>query len=496
MAFLPRRLAYALLRALRYLVIAVAALLVALFVTPTVPVSTFGQTVRVGAVAPSLGLGWSGPGEADLFGEGAVATVQQFSGPIRPRIVWQRFNRNDAAAAFIQTGGPSIGSGTATVGRDLADGWVEYFVRLLIITALVGAGFYLALIGIYSVARTGRLSTLRRRPLLVGLALSVAASVLLLCACAALTVASARSALAHVTSLADLTGRAHLVPLPAPVGPHRGDIDVAVIGDSTAAGVGNADLPNPSREDTACGRSADAYAEVLGHATGLSVLNLACSSATLADGLLGPQTWNGVTMPPQVGVLKSIRSLRVVIVSAGANDVGWSDFLRYCYALVRCDDQASSRLFQRRLDSFRLQYAQLLQQLGDLPSHPAVIVVKYYDPFGDTFDCPALQDPNAPADPPKGFGFGPDPGQDDQAQKIAEKIDPLRSELAQLNDVLAQGAQAFGFTTVQPDFSGHALCAAQSWVQGLSARYPFHPDAAGELAIAAALLPHVATLVK
>ena len=86
------------------LILAFVALTLALAVTPKAAVSVFGQGVKVGAVAPSLHLGLSGPGEADLFGEGIVETVQHFDGPIRPLIVWQRFNRNDDAAAFIQSG--------------------------------------------------------------------------------------------------------------------------------------------------------------------------------------------------------------------------------------------------------------------------------------------------------------------------------------------------------------------------------------------------------
>jgi lysophospholipase L1-like esterase len=188
-------------------------------------------------------------------------------------------------------------------------------------------------------------------------------------------------------------------------------------------------------------------------------------------------------------------SVRAVILSVGANDIGWSDFLEYCYGLTRCDDQATESLFLNRLDTFRLQYAQLLQQLSALPSRPMVVVTGYYDPFGDTFSCPALQDPHAPAEVPQGYGFGPDPGRDNQALKISQKIDPLRSHLMALNSVLVQGAAAFDFTSAIPQFEGHALCSDQSWVQGLSADYPFHPNAAGELAIASVLLPHLAALL-
>jgi len=260
--------------------------------------------------------------------------------------------------------------------------------------------------------------------------------------------------------------------------------------------VGNAPVRNPSDADTACQRSSDAYAEVLAAATGWGVENLACASASISDGLLTPQFGRRpVTPAPQVGVLKSINSLEAVIVSIGANDIGWADFLKYCYGLSRCDDQVSERLMQNRLDTFRLQYAQLLQQLADLPTRPGVIITGYYDPFGDTFDCPALTDPQAPEPAPPGYGFAPDTAEDDPAQKAGTKVEPLRSILAQLNQVLEQGADAFGsdFDFVLPTFEGHALCSAQPWVQGLSEPHPFHPNAAGELAIAAAQLPKLVT---
>ena len=49
------------------IVVAFASIAVALLVTPMQPVSVAGQTVRVGAAAPTLRA--SGPGELDLFGQ-------------------------------------------------------------------------------------------------------------------------------------------------------------------------------------------------------------------------------------------------------------------------------------------------------------------------------------------------------------------------------------------------------------------------------------------
>jgi lysophospholipase L1-like esterase len=307
----------------------------------------------------------------------------------------------------------------------------------------------------------------------------------------ALTVTTVASELGRVTSLSDLVGTARLAPVPDTVGPRRVGIDVVVIGDSTAAGIGNSPLPRPTRADTACQRSSDAYAAAIRSISGRSTLNLACSSATISAGLLGPQRVGGVTLPAQVGALRAVESPSAVVVSVGANDVGWSDFLRYCYGLPRCDDEASDRLFLSRLDAFKVQYAQLLQQLSDLPGSPHVIVTTYYDPFGSSFDCDQLRDPSADAGRSPGYGLGPDPGQDNQGQKIDRKIQPLRSELRKMNAVLEQGAQAFGFTVAHPSFAGHELCTGQPWVQGMADPAPFHPRAAGGLAIAAAVLPHV-----
>lgn len=477
-------------------VVAVVALVLALVVTPAAAVTVFGQDLRLGAVSPTSIRGFSGPGVAELFGEGPVATALQFPGPIRPRIVWQRFDRNAAASQFIETS-PSTGPTlrTSELGNALAAGWTSYFIQLVVVAAVLGATLRLVLIGAAAIAPR-RAAMEGSRPGHLGQVLLTAVlAAAITAACAAFSVGAARTQLASIGSLADITGTAPLVPARVPAPPAQSAAQVAVIGDSTAAGVGNTDIAHPSAYDTACGRSQDAYARVIASAVQRSVVNLACSSATLETGLLGPQAEGDVTVPPQVGVLQDLSELRVVIVSVGANDVGWADFLRLCYGLPRCDDQLSERLFQNRLDTFRIQYAQLLHQLATLPTHPAVIIVGYYDPFGDTFDCPALTDPQAPVTPPPGYGFAADPGQDNQPTKVSTKIDPMRSELTQLNAVLADGAKAFSFTSVEPSFSGHALCTPQPWVQGLSDHYPFHPNSAGELAIAAALLPDVASLL-
>ncbi len=486
-------------RGAAYLVLAFTALLLALAVTPPVRLTVFGQNVEVGAVPPTPSLSWSGPAQAQLFGEDPVDTALEFPGPIRPRLAWRNFSRDAAASDFIQTGTTdgrrTVRTNTAAVGEALAAGWTAFFIRLLGVAGLIGGVLYLVAVAARSILRGHHWRPPPSKHPASRLALSMLLAMAATGASAAVTVVSAHDQLARVATLADITGTAALVPVPTAVGPARSEVAVAVVGDSTAAGVGNTPLAEPTDLDRTCGRSRDAYARVLQSATGMPVDNLACSSATISGGLLGSQVEGSGSIAPQVGMLKSMTSLRVVVLSVGANDVGWSDFLQYCYGLPRCDDQIGESLMKSRIDAFRLQYVQLLQQLSDLPTRPSVVVTGYYDPFGDTFDCPDLDDPKAPVDRPSGYGFAADAGLDNQPAKVRQKVEPLRSVLAQLNSVLRQGAEAFGFKSVQPTFEGHGLCSAQPWVQGLSGDYPFHPNAAGELAMAAAILPPLTALL-
>ncbi len=122
----------------------------------------------------------------------------------------------------------------------------------------------------------------------------------------------------------------------------------------------------------------------------------------------------------------------------------------------------SSAYFTQLLNTFTRNYYQLLSDLDGLAAHPAVLVNLYYSPFGRaSAACSSTEWP------------------------------PRRSRCcfpgsAQLNKVLQQGADLFGFGVAAPRFTGHELCTAVPWVQGPSDPAPLHPNAAGELAIALA----------
>ena len=193
------------------------------------------------------------------------------------------------------------------------------------------------------------------------------------------------------------------------------------------------------------------------------MLNLACGSATILNGLIGPEVlFNGQVAAPQFPQAEAASHARLIVVSVGADDLSWSVMTRLCAATAVCNDKVSGAYFGQLLDSFTRSYYELLSDLDRLPGHPAVLVNEYYSPFGSSIGCL------------RHFGMTP----------AKEKV--LLSRLAQLNTALAQGAGLFGFGVADAQFTGHELCTPDPWVQGPGDPAPLHPNAAGELAIALA----------
>ncbi len=431
-------------------VLAVAALSVWLSVrvTPMQTVTPAGQTVQVGAATPDLSL--SGPGELELFGQ-SIPTRPQFEGPIRPRLKLTHISFNSQARALTEPGGAEA------AGKDLSEQLTSAWTRYLLWEALIAAGFAAMIaVTVASIRRSSRMTTLR------ALAVAVAG----VCAVNALGVYLLASAtpqiLRKVRGIEDLVGPSTPTPVQAIGAPARPGVQAVVIGDSTAAAIGNAPLDDPTAADKACGRSKDAYAVYLAAANNWTTLNLACSGATIREGLLGSQQRGTTRVPPQLSAAMGATKASVIIVSIGANDIHWSTLTALCAAADACDDRASTAYFQQQIAAFTTAYYDLLDNLAALPQHPRVLINEYYNPFGENVDC--LKEQNiTPA-----------------------KAKVLKSRLEELNSVLRQGAQTFNFTAVPQHFDGHRLCSDQPFVQGPDANAPLHPNAAGELAIALA----------
>ena len=194
----------------------------------------------------------------------------------------------------------------------------------------------------------------------------------------ALTAASTPRVLRSVKTLDDLVGVDPLAE-PAPIGGPEPGVQAVVIGDSTAAGWGLPWGSNPSAEEKACGRSPESYAADLDAANQWNVLNLACGSATIQNGLIGPEVlYNGEIAPPQLPRAEAATQAKVIIVSVGADDLSWSVLTQLCAASAVCDDKVSTAYFDQLLDTFTRNYYELLSDLDRLPAHPAVLVNQYY----------------------------------------------------------------------------------------------------------------------
>ena len=424
-------------------------------------VSAAGQTAQVGAVIPDLSL--SGPGELDLFGQ-VVPTKPVFEGPIRPLLQLTHITIDPQVAQLLRSDNPR--ELKLSLSQQLAQGWTRYFEW----ETLIAAGF--AVVALIAVAGVRRQShAMMAKTVIAGLVVVCAVNV----GGVLLTASSTPEVLRSVKTLDDLVGTDPLqAPQPDITKPLTG-VQAVVIGDSTAAAVGNPLLPGASALDRACGRSSESYAADLATVNHWNVLNLACSGATIANGLLGAQVLgDGRVAPPQLVEAEQATHAKVIVVSVGADDVEWSIMTRLCVASAVCNDKVSAAYFNAQLSAFTRSYYELLLDLAELPGNPAVLINQYYSPFGSDIGCLAR------------YGI------------TAAKEKALLSRLGQLNKVLAQGAQTFGFGVTAPSFTGHELCTADPYVQGPGDPAPLHPTAAGELVMALAdqqALPGVEGLV-
>lgn len=423
--------------------------------------SAAGQTAQVGAAVPSPSL--SGPGELDLFGQ-VMPTKPQFEGPIRPLLKLTHITIDAQVAHVLRSDSPR--KLELNLSQQLAQGWTRYFEW----ETLIAAGFAaVLLVAVAGVARQPHKKM--AKTVVAGLLVVVAVNV----GGVLLTAHSTPAVLRGVKTLDDLVGADPLTAPQQSATKQLPGVQAVVIGDSTAAAIGNPRLPSATPLDRACGRSSESYAADLAMVNTWKVLNLACSGATVQNGLLGAQVLgSGQVAPPQLGEAAQATKATVIIVSVGADDVQWSIMTKLCVASTVCNDKVSNAFFNQLISDFTRSYYELLGDLAALPGSPDVLVNQYYTPFGSDLSCLSK------------YGITP----------AKEKV--LLSRLGQLNAVLAQGAQTFGFGVTEPQFAGHQLCSADPYVQGPDDRAPLHPTAAGELAIALAdqqALPKVQGLV-
>jgi lysophospholipase L1-like esterase len=393
-----------------------------------------------------------------------MPTKPQFNGPIRPLLQLTHITINPQVAQLLRSDSPH--KLELDLSQQLAQGWTRYFEW----ETFIAAGF--AVVALIAVAGLRRQSHKKMAKTVVAGLLTV---VVVNVGGVLLTASSTPGVLRSVKTLDDLVGADPLAAPQQTVTRSLPGVQAVVIGDSTAAAVGNPPPDGATALDRACGRSGESYAADLAAVNNWNVLNLACSGATVQNGLLGVQVFgDGQVAPSQLVEAERATHAKVIIVSVGANDVEWSIMTRLCVASTVCNDKVSSAFFSKQISDFTRSYYELLGDLAGLPGSPDILVNQYYSPFGANLRCLAS------------YGI------------TAAKEKVLLARLGQLNTVLAQGAQTFGFGVTDPPFAGHELCTAAPYVQGPGDPAPLHPTTAGELAIALAdqqVLPKVQGLV-
>jgi lysophospholipase L1-like esterase len=286
-------------------------------------------------------------------------------------------------------------------------------------------------------------------------------------------------------------------------GPNNGSA-IASLGDSVAAGEGNP-APNGRRwENVACHRSPVAGQTIASRKAQkknpeLGFFDYACSGASIPKGMLGP--YKGIEPAPlqparsQIDQLKdaaavtdSSGGLAAVLISIGANDVGFSKVFKFCALVKHCWNQhfnpdfpyaeAAARFptlqeyVRDRIADLPASYNDLANALEPLVPASRVVIVDYFDPTTGAGGAPCTML----------FG-GVTPDESRWAQE--HMLRPLNATI----DAAAKEHGWNAVTGVAERFRGHGLCApgSQRWVltlgEGLSGHALPLRGGAGYLAI-------------
>ena len=256
------------------------------------------------------------------------------------------------------------------------------------------------------------------------------------------------------------------------------DFLIVSIGDSIASGEGNPDLP-PRFQDDQCHRSASAGPARAARAiedadarTSVTFLHLACSGASIIEGLLGQYAGiePGSLLPSQISALTKDtldnligdREIDALFVSSGANDVLFSDLVFRCFLHpVSCEIDApgtAARLFNQKLPLLSARFDALAAGLDNIDVDPAnIYLTEYPDPTRDqqthACDDTILADHPANLVPHTGI-------------TAAEATWASNVMLTFLNAEVAAAAARHGWSFVgglAGRFQAHGYCSSDSW---------------------------------
>ena len=233
----------------------------------------------------------------------------------------------------------------------------------------------------------------------------------------------------------------------------------AALGDSIAAGSGLTNGAAP------CYRSTEAYGYTVGTAANLPIHHLACIGAKADEGLYDTQEREGQVLPAQIDQAFAGGAPSLITITIGANDARWTQFIRQCY-YITCGYDVDTARYATYIADLKLELNVVMAKIHRLSggTPPQVIVTGYYQPFGLTA-C------------------------NDTANLTTKEISWLTSRTASLNRAISSTVDKYSFADYAPvNFAGHELCSSNPWVQSPTDSLPFHPTAAGQQAIAAAVI--------
>lgn len=257
-----------------------------------------------------------------------------------------------------------------------------------------------------------------------------------------------------------------------PVAGAAGESYVA-IGDSYTAGPL---IPNQLNEPLGCWRSDHDYPHLVAQSRAAALRDVSCSGATTTD-LGAPQPVFGGANVPQLDALDA--AVTTVTVQIGGNDVGFTEILSRCLAILPlgtpCQDAYTSGgvdEISRRIAATAPKVAAALVEIHRRSPHARVLVVGYPAILPELAPgCWPLL-PIAPADVPY-----------------------LRDKEKEMNAMLAAQAAAGGarYVDTYGRSIGHDACQLPGirWIEPLiplSPAAPVHPNVVGMHGMAAAVL--------
>jgi lysophospholipase L1-like esterase len=310
-------------------------------------------------------------------------------------------------------------------------------------------------------------------------------------------------------------------------------LTILSLGDSYASGEGNPrnidawlGLRNPIAaftpywDDDKCRRSTRAAPAQAALAieksdprTPVTFVHLACSGATIANGVLGPQSASGQPGSQIDQARKVLRGHRVdaVLLSIGGNDIGFTSLLENCLLNANCPlrpvttgplaGYATAQAgVQAVLGQLGPAYQSVANAVADIAPGAPIFITMYPDITRNANGGPCIYLTMTPSD----FAWAretiltPTPGPNYAYRTTTNQTVNFPLANGTLNAQIAATA-GIGMRPVTGSWSasgdsaiGHGICAGrQSWVLPANlngnSRGAFHPNPAGQVAIAQAI---------